>query len=75
MPSRARFIARIALAACLSSGTTGHAATLTGLYTASAEVLDQSTAQRTLGLRRALSDVLVRLTGDRSIHELSLIHI
>ena len=69
MPSRARFIARIALAACLSSGTTGHAATLTGLYTASAEVLDQSTAQRTLGLRRALSDVLVRLTGDRSIHE------
>lgn len=69
MPSESRFLSRIALAACLILSPGLHAATVSGLFTASAEVMDQSVEQRNQGLRRALADVLVRLTGDRSIHE------
>ena len=59
---------RIALAAWLFVSLGAGAAEVPGLFTASAEVLDQSAEQRDLGLRQALAEVLIRLTGDRSIH-------
>ena len=43
-------------------------ATADDLYTATVPVLDNSSEQRASGLRQALAEVLVRITGDRQIN-------